>query len=445
MPNPQAISRKTYLAACLEATALTPAAAPQIYVPTKSIMKGVQRFEYLSEERNTRDENNDRVPTTREGDTAPKGSWYNDAHALFLWALLGQPIVSQPDATHVPTVYKHTIQIQDIPPTLSLWKSYHNVIYRSAGGAVKKLAFKFNGHDKSLECDADICHIFPVKYAGVANPTVQAAGTSTTTGGSLAAGNYTIAYQYITLTGATQVSPASAAIATTGTTSVINTTALGALPAGVTGVQWWIITAPSGNVGPVGPVQASGGTYTITAQPATNTTPPTVNSTAILAPSFSSVKPFAGYKPTLTFSAGVSSDVSELSIDIEQNVAPWFPANGNPDFSRMDYGARKATISGTVRFDIDTFYNNFLNVVDDSLTIDFQGQLIANSGGTGTPPNVNYYQELNLAFGLIGYDSMEHDTGKDNVLVKFKATARPTGGNLLTGFVQNTIPVYTPA
>lgn len=327
----QAISRKTYLAACLEAVSYTAAAAPQLYIPTKSVMKAHQRFEYQDEERNTRDTNNDRIPTTRDGDTTAKAAWYNDSDPLLLWALLGAPTTTQPDAAHAATVYKHAFNIVDIPPTVTLWKSYHNVKYLAAGGATRKAVWKFSGHDKSLAFDADVFHLFHTKTV------------------------------------------------------------------------------------------------------------------ASLTPSFSTVKAFAGYAPTLTFSGGASSDVEEMTITIEQKAEGFFPASGSPDFSRIDYGERKATVEGTVRFDTDTFYNFFLNAVDDSLTVDFQGALIANSGGSGTPPNHLYNQELSMTFGTIGYDSMEHDLGKANVMVKFKATVRPTGGALLTGFVQNTVSAYTPA
>lgn len=326
----QAISRKSYLGAAVEAVALTPnATGPQLYIPTKSIMKAVQRREYLSEERATRDVNNDVILTTRDGSTSAKGSWYNDTFAFFLIGLLGHFTDSQPDATHVPTVYKHTFNLDDTPPTLTLYKSYHQVNYRAPGAATQKMQWKFNGKDKSLECDATLFHLFHTKY----------------------------------------------------------------------------LTA--------------------------------------MTPTFSTVKAFAGYKPTLTFSGGASSDIEEMTIDIEQKVDGWFPASGVPDFTRLDYGDRKASVEFTARFDTDTLYNLFLTGADDSLTIDFQGQLIANSGGTGTPPNQNYFQELSMTFGTIGYDSMEHDLGKDNVLIKAKATVRPTAGALLTGFIQNTVAAYT--
>lgn len=335
MPNPQAISKKSFLAASLEAVSGTLAATQQYYVPCKSVMKGVQRDEKMSEERGTRDDNNDRVQTTRDGSTDPKGAWYNDTSPIWLFGITGLPTASQPDSTHAPTVYKQTIptSFSDIPPTLSLWKSYHRVTYYTASAAVKKVTLKWTV-DKGLECDVDLFHLFPTKYVG-----------------------------------------------------------------------------------------------------------------STLTPTFSSVRAFSGYMPTITTADGATTDVEECTMTIEQDVKPWFAPNGTPDFTRLDFGARKCTIDLTARFDLDTGnpYLRFLDFQDDSLTFDIKGALIVNSGGSGTPPNTNYYQELSLTFGTVGYDSGEHDLGKDNVLVKMKGTVRPTSGALFTGFVQNTVAQYVGA
>lgn len=336
MPNPQAISKKSFLAASLEAVSGTLAASQQYYIPTKSVMKGAKRYEYLAEDRGTRDVNNDRVPTNRDGSTDPKGAWYNDTHPLFLWGYTGLPTTTQPDSGHAATVYKHTIPttLADIPPTLSLWKSYHRVTYYAPYAAVKKLVLKFNSEGKLLECDADLFHLFPTKYVGSA-----------------------------------------------------------------------------------------------------------------LTPTFSAVKPFAGWMPTITTADGVTTDIEEMTITLEQDVKPWFPPSGSEDFARIDFGARKASIDFTARFDLDTGnpYLRFLSEQDDAITVDFKGALIVNSGGSGTPPNTNYYQELSMTFGTVGYDTGEHDLGKDNVLVKMKGTVRPTSGALFTGFVQNTVTSYVGA
>lgn len=310
----QAISKKSWLAACFEATALSLAAeADAIAVPAKAVMKGMQRFEYLDEERNTVDANNDRQATTRDGSTDPKGAWYNDSSALWLFGVTGLPSSAQPNSGSAPTVWKHTIALSDTLPTLSLWKSYHQVTYYATGAVVEKLSLKYSSA-KLLEAEPTLKHLWPTKYT---------AGT--------------------------------------------------------------------------------------------------------LTPAFSTVKPFSGYIPTITTSAGVSQDIDEMTINIERKATPWFPASGSPDIARWDFGERKATVDFTARFDNDTLYNLFRAQTDDSLTVFFQGPIIAST----------YHQELSLTFPTVGYDSMEHDLGKDNVLIKAKGTPRPTTGTLLSGWVQN--------
>jgi hypothetical protein len=150
-------------------------------------------------------------------------------------------------------------------------------------------------------------------------------------------------------------------------------------------------------------------------------------------PSYSTLLPFAGYAPTITTSAGLSSDITDMSIKYDQKCTLWYPANGTPDFITVYFGERKFEIDFTARFDNDTLYNMWRNNVSDTLTVDIKGPVISHA----------YNQELSMTFANISYDTMEHDTSKDNVLMKGKATAIvPAGSNLVTGFVQNTVSSY---
>jgi hypothetical protein len=164
---------------------------------------------------------------------------------------------------------------------------------------------------------------------------------------------------------------------------------------------------------------------------------PTKYTGSALTPSFSSVKPFGGQSPTITLNSATSADVSEMQIDFEQKITLWNPANGSLDWITAYYGERKVHVSYTARFDSDTLYNLYRNSSNDSLIIDFQGANIAST----------YNQELNIVVPVIHYDDMEHDLGKDNVLIKAKATALSTGSgagnNLLQIFAQNTITSYS--
>lgn len=155
-----------------------------------------------------------------------------------------------------------------------------------------------------------------------------------------------------------------------------------------------------------------------------------------LTPTFSAVQPFAGYAPTITLNGTQTSDIDEMTIEFDQKLTMWYPAAGSPDFSTVYFGERNVKVDFTARFDTDTLYNHFLSRQDDSMTIDFKGALLGTDAGT------NYYQELNLSIPVISYDSMDHDLGKDNVLIKAKATAISTASGLISAFVQNTVSSY---
>jgi hypothetical protein len=152
-------------------------------------------------------------------------------------------------------------------------------------------------------------------------------------------------------------------------------------------------------------------------------------------PTYSTLLPFAGYLPTIKFSDGVASnDVSEMQIDFEQKCALWYPANGTQDFVTVYFGERLMKVDFTARFDNTTIYDKWRNNTNDSLTVDFKGPVISTT----------YNQELSLTLATISYDSVEHDLGKENVMIKAKATALvPFGSSLVSGYVQNTVSSYT--
>ncbi len=155
-----------------------------------------------------------------------------------------------------------------------------------------------------------------------------------------------------------------------------------------------------------------------------------------LTPVFSPVSPFAGYSPTITLAGTATTDIDEMDIEFSQKVTLWYPASGTPDFTTVYYGERDVKVSFTARFDSDSLYNHFLARTDDSLVLDFKGAQIGAHAGT------NYFEELNLSVPIISYDSMEHDLGKDNVLIKAKATAISGSSGLISAYVQNLVTSY---
>ena len=163
----QTISKKQWLAVSLEPVGQqgVAAASPTLYVPTKAGIKRTKKFEYQDEDRNSRDGQYDRIPTTQEGEVDPKGSWYNDTFVYFLYALMGGMTTSQPDATHAPTVQKHNLTLADVPPTLTLWKAYHTFLYQMPMQAVTKLQLKWSA-EKGFECDVSTKGAFGSKQTG---------------------------------------------------------------------------------------------------------------------------------------------------------------------------------------------------------------------------------------------------------------------------------------
>lgn len=155
-------------------------------------------------------------------------------------------------------------------------------------------------------------------------------------------------------------------------------------------------------------------------------------------PNFSTVRALAGYSPTITLTGGVTTDIDEWQVDFEQKVTMWTPANASQDWITAYFGARKVSFNFTARFDSDTLYQTYYRAgnVQDTLTIDIQGDLIAST----------YHEELNIVIPVTTYDDMEHDLGKDNVLIKAKgrglATGSGAGNNLIQIFTISPITSY---
>lgn len=161
---------------------------------------------------------------------------------------------------------------------------------------------------------------------------------------------------------------------------------------------------------------------------------PQVLGTALPAPSFSTVNPLIGYAPTLTLGGVTTTDIEEVSIDFDQKITLWYPISGSQDWVTAYFGERSLKVDFTARFDTTTIYDRFRNHTQDSLSIDVKGDVISNT----------YSQEFSLQIPYLYYDSAEHDTGKDNVLIKAKATAVNAGPNGLiqSCFLQNQYTSY---
>lgn len=316
-----AISKKTWTGIAREATSGTAIANPTVFIPTKTTFKGGKKREYLNEERGDRNGNYGVVDSIRQTALDFKGPYYNDVHPYLLIGALGANTSTQPNSGTAPTVWKHVINLADVPPSFTIFRSLDAVTYYVPYFVVEKWGLKLATEGKLVECDVSGLGLFAQIMAS----------------------------------------------------------------------------------------------------------PPT--------PAYSTLNPFPGYGPTITLGGTASSDVIDLDIEFAQKVTLWYPANGTPDFVTVYFGERTLKVNFTARFDNSpslgvATYNKYRNNTMDSLTLDVLGPNIAST----------YYQELNMTFPNISYDDVEHDTSKDNVMIKAKSTAIAVpGASLLTAFVQNTV------
>lgn len=320
-----ALSRKQWLGVAREATAGTMQANPTLYLPTKGKFKNLKKRLYFTEDRNTRDGNNEVRDGSLHSEGDLQGAWYNDAAPYLLLAFMGTDTATQPNAGTAPTVYSHALTLADNPLPIDFWKGYDSFVYKMAYNVVKSIKFKWQAGESDKGLDY----------------------TATTLG-----------------------------------------------------------------------------------QPFVKMT------TGIPTPTFTSLAPFAGWMPTIQFSGAASTDIEEMEIDLEQKWTLWFPSNGSQNWVTAYPGERTAKLSFTARFDTDTLYQKYASGtgVDDHINVSFVGDLIA----------ATYSQTLTLDFPIVGYDDMEHETGKDNVTIKGKATARPgtAVNSLFSATVQNTVASY---
>jgi hypothetical protein len=151
-------------------------------------------------------------------------------------------------------------------------------------------------------------------------------------------------------------------------------------------------------------------------------------------PAFSTVKPFPGYALSLSLTGGATTDIEELEITFTQKWKLFYPASGVPDFAAAYPGERTVDFKYTARFDTDTIYQYYLRGNNDTLTLDVQGSQIA----------APYNYELNIVLPVTHYTDMEHDLGKENVLIKASGKSIMAGSAaLMEAFVINSTSSYT--
>lgn len=165
-----AISKKGWLGVARETTAGTPVATPTLYTPTKSGFENKTDPIYLDEERGSRDGNYARVPGNQYANLTAKGGWYNDSSVYFLMGFMGAPVSTQPNVGTAPTVYLHTFNLADIPPSLTLFRSTDFAVYQFGYAAPSKVALTFSGNNKLLEIDSTLKSNFGIKMGAPPTP-----------------------------------------------------------------------------------------------------------------------------------------------------------------------------------------------------------------------------------------------------------------------------------
>lgn len=166
-----AISKKTWTGIALETTPGTAITVPTKYIPTKTTFKGGKKREYLNEERGDRNANYGVVDSVRQSTIEMKGPYYNDVSPIALWAGFGLPTTSQPAMSTDPTVYKHTFNYQDTPPSYTIMRSLDAVTYYIPYSVLEKWTLHFTSDGKLVEFDSTWLGLYAQEEASPPTPT----------------------------------------------------------------------------------------------------------------------------------------------------------------------------------------------------------------------------------------------------------------------------------
>lgn len=401
-----AISKKTFTGTAKEATPGTAIITPTLYIPTKTVFKGGKKREYLNEERGDRNANYGVVDSIRQSSIEMKGPWYNDASAVMLWGGMGLPATTNP----ITGVSKHTFQLQDVPPSYTITRSLDAVTYYVPYGVLEKFMLHFVADGKLLEIDSNWLGLYAQKNASPPTPT------------------------YSTLLPFAGYAP--------------------------------IITTSAGISNDIIDLQINYDQKITLWYPANGSQ------------DFITVY-FGERKFGFDFTARFDNDalynlwrnntLDNLTFDVKggnilTQVSLGAPTGGNftltwngATTANIAFNATAAAVASALQLLPGLSVSNVSVTGGPGNTTPFVVTFIGNLAGTNLPLTGSgvgltggtflitpYNQELNIAFANISYDTMDHDTTKDNVLMKVKGQVIvPAGSSLVTGFVQNTVAGYT--
>ncbi len=389
----------------MSGTAVT---VPTKYIPTKAVFKGGKKREYLMEERGDRNGKYGVVDSVRQSAIEMKGPYYNDVSPIMLWGGMGLPSSAQPDSVNLPSVWKHTFQLQDVPPSYTVQRNLDTKDYYVPYGVVEKWILHFTADGKLLELDSNWVGLFAqpnnspptpsystlLPFAGY-GPTIKFVDGAV----SQDISDLQIEYsQKITLwypANGTQdfitVYFGERDIMVDFTARFDTTTIYD---------RWNVMDSLTFDVQGLN----IGKTFVVT----------------LGAPSAGTF--------TLTYNGLTTAGISFNATRATAQTA----------FQLLASVGANATITGAAG---GPYTVSFLGpLLNDGLALTGSGAGL--TGGTfSIGAQVNTFQELNMVLPNLSYYTVEHDTTKDNVLIKAKGTVVvPQGAALISGFVQNTVP-----
>lgn len=408
------ISKKAWTGTAKEATAGTAIIIPTQFLPTKTVFKGGRKREYLNEERGDRNANYGVVDSVRQSAIDMKGPYYNDVGPILLWAGMGLPSSTQPDATNVPTVYKHAFQLQDIPPSYTINRSLDVKTYYIPYAVLEKWVLHFTADGKLLELDGNWVGLWAQPNASPPTPSYSTL---------LPFAGYAPTIKFV-----------DGAVSTDVDDLQIEFDQKIGLWFPANGAQDFV-TAYFGERSIKVDFTARFDNTTIYDRWRSQTMDKltfdvqglNIGKTIVVTLGSPSAGTF-----TLTYNGQTTSGIA-------YNAAASAVQTALTGLSSI--GSNNATVTGSAG---GPYTVSFLGTtLNDGFTLTGSGSGL--TGGTfsiGT--ETDYKQELNIVLPNISYDTVEHDTSKENILIKAKATAVvPAGSSLITGFVQNLVSSYT--
>ena len=410
-----AISKKSWLGVARENPNGTAAITPTVYHPAKSKFTNKTKYVYLDEERGSRDANYGRVASIQQATGSVDGPFYYDTSPYFLFGFMGGDTVTQPNATAAPNVYSHALALVDIPPSLTLFKSYDAATYSFAYNVVEKVTFKFTADGKLLEMDSSVQSQYGTKMTSPPTPsftgTLPFAGYVPTI--SIAGANSNdVEDMTITLTQKVTLFYPANGVAQFATAYYGERKAEISFSArfdnDATLYNHWfnnqgtvtdaiIITFLGtilGNLWNVGVGSATAGTFTLT---------------------------FNGQT-----TAGIAFNATATTVQTSLT-------------GLSSVGSGNATVTGTAPNWTVRFTGALANT-----TLPLTGSGSGLTGGAFTSVAAPINAQCALNFPIVGYDDMELDLSKDNVMIKAKGTPMPstTANSLFTSTVVNNIANY---